>query len=100
MASKRSHYYDSAKPSAFSTLNKLAAAVADKETKNKGKRKKHSRDNHETLLLKQDAYTMHRPVRNRFPRNPYSVDNIIDVWKFDLVDVQSLAKYNDCYCIC
>jgi hypothetical protein len=76
MASKRSLYYDPAKPSAFSTLNKVAAAVADNETKNKGKRKKtkHSRDDIEACLLKQDAYTMHRPVRKRFPRNPYSVD--------------------------
>jgi predicted RNA-binding protein with RPS1 domain len=40
---------------------------------------------------------MHRPVRRRSPRNPYSVDNIIDLWECDLVDVQSLAKYNDIY---
>jgi hypothetical protein len=68
MASKRSLYYDRAKQSAFSSLNKLAVAVADKETKNKGKRKKkHARGDIEAWLLKQDAYTIHRPVRKRFP---------------------------------
>jgi len=46
-------------------------------------------------LLKQDAYTLHRPVRKRFPRNPYSVNNINDVWESELVDVQGLSKYND-----
>jgi hypothetical protein len=79
-------------------LNKLAAAVADNETKNKGKsQKNHARDDIEAWLLKQDAYTMHRPVRKRFPRNPYSVNNIMDMWECDLVDVQSHAKYNDGY---
>ena len=47
-----------------------------------------------TWLEKQDAYTLHRQVRKRFPRNPYSVTNVMDVWECDLVDVQSLGKYN------
>jgi hypothetical protein len=57
MASKRSLYYNPAKPSAFSTLNKLAAVVADNEANNKGKRKKdkHARDEIDAWLLKQDA---------------------------------------------
>jgi hypothetical protein len=46
-------------------------------------------------LLKQDAYTLHRGVRKRFPRNPYSVNNINDVWECDLIDVQGLSKNND-----
>ena len=40
---------------------------------------------------------MHRPVRKRFPMNPYSVNNAMEVWECDLVDVQALAKYNDNY---
>ena len=46
-------------------------------------------------LEQQDAYTLHKPVRKRFPRNPYTVSNIVDVFEADLVDVQSLAKHND-----
>jgi len=38
-------------------------------------------------LEKQDAYTLHRPVRKRFHRNRYNVANIDDVWECDLVDV-------------
>jgi hypothetical protein len=51
----------------------------------------------ETWLLKQDAYTFHLPVRKHFPRNPYEVTNVIDVWECDLMDVQSLSKHNDKY---
>ena len=34
-------------------------------------------------------------MKKRFPRNPYSVTNVMDVWECDLVDVQSLGKFND-----
>ena len=43
----------------------------------------------------QDAYTMHRPARRRFYRNPYTVTNIMEVWEFDILDMQFLSKYND-----
>jgi hypothetical protein len=36
----------------------------------------------------QNAFNLHRPVQKRFPRNPYSVINIMDVWECVLVDVQ------------
>ena len=38
---------------------------------------------------------LHRQVRKRFPRNPYSVNNVMDMWEYDLVDVQALHKFND-----
>ena len=40
---------------------------------------------------------MQRSVRKRFPRNPYSVINVMDVWECDLVDIQVLGKFNDSY---
>ena len=81
-------YYDPAEPSAFATLQKLRNAVSQRTGK-----KAHA--DIRSWLLKQDAYTLHRSVRKRFLRNPYTVNNINDVWECDLVDVQSLAKYND-----
>ena len=45
-------------------------------------------------LEAQDAYALHRPIRKRLPRNPYTV-NIMDVWECDLVDLQGLSEYND-----
>jgi hypothetical protein len=38
---------------------------------------------------------MHRPVRNRFQRNPYTVNNIGDIWESGVVDIGNLSKYND-----
>ena len=61
-------YYDPARPSAFSTLEKLRAAV---------KYKRFVR----AWLEKQDAYTLHRQVRKCFPRYRYSVTNVMDVWE-------------------
>ena len=82
-------YYDPSKPSAFSTQQKLQKAV------DQGTSKQKQKTDIKTWLLKQDAYTLHRAVRKRFPRNPNTVSNINDVWESDLVDVQGLSKYND-----
>lgn len=40
---------------------------------------------------------MHRPTRKRYPRNSYTVNNALDVWECDLVDVRSLSGSNDGY---
>jgi len=48
-------------------------------------------------LEEQDAYTLHRPVRKRFARNPYTVTKVKDVWECDLLDVQAYAKRDDIY---
>jgi len=49
------------------------------------------------MLEYQDAYMIHRPARRRFLHNPYTVSNIRDVWECDILNMQSLAKYNDTY---
>jgi len=81
-------YYDPAKPDAFSTLNKRAAVAVKTKKKKKILR---------AWLEKQDSYTLHRPIRRCFARNPYSVNNVMDVSERDLVDVQALAKFNEKY---
>ena len=40
---------------------------------------------------------LHRPVKKRLARNPYTVHNVMAVWECDLVDVMALGKYNDKY---
>jgi len=45
-------------------------------------------------LSGQNTYTLHKPVRKR---NPYTVQNIDDVWEMDLADLSSLSKYNEKY---
>lgn len=46
-------------------------------------------------LNAQNAYTLHRPLRKKFPRLHYIVTNIDDVWEADLVEVGSLKAYNN-----
>jgi hypothetical protein len=84
-------YYDPSNPSAFSTLAKLQAAVRGEKGKQPSPRVT------QDWLHQQDAYTLNKPVRKRFSRNPYSVTNVMDVWETDLLDTQNLSKYNDNY---
>jgi len=83
-------YTDPAAPSAFSSLHKLQQAVKHAATA-KGKQTKDKKQKTPTQIKEwletQDAYTLHRPVRKRFPRNPYTVNNINDVWELDILDV-------------
>ena len=73
-------YYDPNHPASFGSVAKLV-----KGSKNK---KKHV----EEWLSSQNTYTLHKQVRKRFPRNPYTVTNIDDVWEMDLADLSSLEN--------
>jgi len=71
-------YYDPAKPSAFATLKKLQeAARQSKLGKKPGELL--------SWLEMQNTYTLHRPLRRKFPRNPYTVNNFFVVWECDLI---------------
>ena len=74
------------------TQQKLQNAVGQSTSKQK---QKTALADIKVWLLKQDAYTLRTAVRKRFPRKPYNVNNISDVWECDLFDVQELSKYND-----
>ena len=76
-------YYEPRAPSAFSSYEKLRRAAKTK-----------SAIDIKMWLEKQDSYTLHRPIRHRFPRNPYSVNNVFGVFECDFVDVQTLSKYD------
>ena len=46
-------------------------------------------------LTEQDAFTLHRQVRKKFPRRSYHVSNIDDLWEIDLMDLRTLKSDND-----
>ena len=58
------------KPKVYVTLNKPSAALPN--SKNSDVR---------AWLEHQEAYTLHRSVRKRYLRNPYTVTNRMDVWR-------------------
>lgn len=41
------------------------------------------------------SYTLHKPVRKKFPRNKTRVHGIDSVWDIDLSDLSKYAKFND-----
>jgi hypothetical protein len=69
-------YYNPEKPTAFSTLDKLSAAIARK-----------NKSDIKALFEYQDAYTMGRPAWRRFLLNPYTVTNLMDFWECDILDM-------------
>ena len=80
------HYIKILNTLAFSTVNKLSAALPKK-----------NKSDVSVWLEHQDVYIMHRPVNKRYLSNSYTVSNIMDLWECDLLDMQSLAKYKDMY---
>jgi len=47
------------------------------------------------FLATQDAYTLHKPRRIRFPRRKTYSKGIGDLFQIDLVDLSSLSSFND-----
>ena len=112
-------YADPAAPSAFSSLRKLqqAAAATSKQIKTPAaalsrphtlrkaavshvpskqtELKQKTPSQIKAWLETQDAYTLHRLLRKRFPRNPYTINNTDDVWDIDILDLTYVKKYNN-----
>jgi len=68
-------YYDTKHPAALGSDAKLGKVIKNKK-----------RDV-ETCLSGQNTYTLIKHVRKTFPRNPYTVTTIYDVWGMDLADL-------------
>jgi len=48
-------------------------------------------------LARQDAYTLHKPTRIRFPRPRTYSKGIADLFQIDLADLSNVTTYNDRY---
>src|SRR5436190_564015 len=80
-------YYDPSHYAGYSAMDNLTRAAKPKFTRNQVGE----------WLKSQDAYTLHRPVRRKFPRLHYNVTNIDDLWEADLIELRNLENYNDGY---
>ena len=78
-------YFNAAEAGSFGGINPLA-----RYSKNSVKHVKN-------WLSSQDVYTLHKPIRHRFPRRKTYSKGICDLFQADLVDMQSLARQNDNY---
>jgi transposase InsO family protein len=80
-------YYDPTHYAGFSAVENLTRAA----------KPNFARNNVVHWLESQDAYSLHRPLRRKFPRLHYNVTNIDDVWEGDLIELRNLKSYNDGY---
>jgi hypothetical protein len=60
-----------------------------------GKSSKNKNGDVEEYMAGQNTNSLHKPVRKRFHRNPYTVTNFDDIWEMDLADLGFLSKHND-----
>jgi hypothetical protein len=77
-------YYDSIYHVGYGSVAKVVKASKNKERYV------------EDWLSGQNTYSLHKPVRKKFPRNPYTVTNTDDSWEMN-ADISSLSKYKDNY---
>jgi transposase InsO family protein len=84
-------YYDSKRAGGLGGVERLY-----RDVKEEGKLKI-SRKKIKEWLMKQDTYTLHKPMRRHFRRNRVIVGGIDQQWQMDLADLQSMQKFNDGY---
>jgi hypothetical protein len=86
----KSIYYDPKNPNSFSTAEKLYKAAKEELPKIALKDVK-------KWLSGEFTYTLHKPIRKVFKRNPIVVEDIDQQWEADLVDMQEFEKKNKGY---
>ena len=59
--------------------------------------RKFTRKQIQDWIIKQDAFTLHKPIRKNFKRRITFTTGIDDLWQADLVGLFSISKYNDGY---
>jgi transposase InsO family protein len=80
-------YFDPKHPASFGSLDNFYRHTG----------KKYTRKQISDWLIKQDAYTLHKPVRKHFRRRITFTAGIDDLWQGDLVDLSAVSEYNDGY---
>ena len=82
----RQIYYDARHPAGFASVSKLYDAV---------KKEGFSKNDVRKWLAGQLTYTLHKPKRVKFKRNPTVVTGIDAQWQADLVDMRLLSRANN-----
>ena len=81
-------YYSADEPGSYGGVKRLVEAAKAKGIKvNENLIKKYLSD--------QASYSLHKPARRNFSRNPTIVGGIDQQWQADLADMQAIAKENN-----
>src|SRR6187399_267478 len=86
------------------------AAGSFTSVKNLAKYSSSSKIEAQDFLESQDAYTLHKPIRRKFPRRKTISLGMDRIWQLDLADLTNISRDNDnykfiltcidCYSIC
>lgn len=88
-------YYDPKQSGSFGGVESLVRAVHDRL--HGAQSLKYIRQRAKNWLKTQDTYTLHKPLRRRFPRNRTVVYGIDDQWQADLVEMREWQAENKQY---
>ncbi len=83
-------YYSTDSPACYAGVTKLYNEAKKKLPQIKVK-------DVQDFLSKQETYTLHRPVKRRFPRNRIVTAGLDVDWQADLADLAKLKQYNNNY---
>ena len=78
-------WYDPENPAGYGGVSKLSKAVNQNAKKTKN------------WLKSQNAYTLNKPMRRRFPTRAYKTFGIDDLWQMDLMEMIPYSKINKGY---
>jgi len=78
-------WQDPSHPAGFGGVSKLQEASGE------------SRKKTQRWLSNQLAYSLHKPMRKRFPTRSYKTSGINDLWQMDLLEMIPFAKVNNGY---
>uniref|UniRef100_A0ABD2VTX8 Integrase catalytic domain-containing protein n=1 Tax=Trichogramma kaykai TaxID=54128 RepID=A0ABD2VTX8_9HYME len=92
-AKLKKQYFDPSHEAGFAG----ARALLKVNAKNRSLDEK-SREQNLHWLNAQDSYTLHKPIKRKFPRLRYDVSNIDDLWECDLMQLTTIKEHNDGYC--
>ena len=87
-------YYDPADPGSFGGVDRLFRRVKEKLNENKTGNIDITRSDIKKFLTDQASYSLHRPAKKSFQRNPTRVSGIDQQWQADLADMQGLSRFN------
>ena len=81
-------YWDASQPGSLSGLENFFRVLKEKNIKI-------SRKELIEWLSTQEAYTRHRRILKKFPRNKVITRGIDHLWQIDLADMQNIARLNE-----
>ena len=87
-------YFKAEDPGSYGGVEKLFRSAKNAKVVNGVSMQKVTRGRVKQFLADQQSYSLHKPARRDFKRNPTYVKGIDAQWQADLADMQALSRDN------